>query len=132
MDEPTCGTGIAEHAALPAAIGTLLASMADVLDHHLLALDVRDADAAAEHAAYTRVIGHHRDVADRLESTVKEMTACRTLPVAPHRTQVLSTPEATTVFARYVEAERTLLNLLASSVQRDQQMLDDMRQPRED
>jgi hypothetical protein len=44
----------------------------------------------------------------------------------------MPTPEATTVFARYVEAERTLLNLLAWNVERDRPLLYDMCKPRGD
>ena len=44
--ERTCGKGLAENAALPAALGTVTAAMSQVLELHMRALDLGDADAA--------------------------------------------------------------------------------------
>ena len=53
-DQPTCGTGLAENATLPAALGELLGDMARVLDVHRQALDKTDPNTAPEFEAYRR------------------------------------------------------------------------------
>ena len=39
-NEPTCGQGLAEHSVLPAKVGELIASLAEILEFHTKALDL--------------------------------------------------------------------------------------------
>ncbi|HEV3484558.1 MAG TPA: hypothetical protein VG106_04060 [Vicinamibacterales bacterium] len=122
-DEPTCGKGLAAHAALPAALSRTAAAMAGVLEDHLRSVE-RD---GAEHAAYTALTEEWRAVGGALKTLAGRMRGYRDLPIEPHDEAVLMTREAVDRFAAYVESERALLELLQSWVERDESMLAEMR-----
>jgi hypothetical protein len=125
-DEPTCGLGLAEHSALPAKLAELTAGVAETLEVHMRALDLRDPDARAEHDAYQKLVAAHRELAARLQATSEEMAGYRNLSMGRHDMAVMTSPDAADAFERYVEAERQLLALLQHSVERDQAMLLEM------
>ena len=55
------------------------------------------------------------------------MTAFRDLPMGRHDFAALGSPEAVDRFATFVQRERELANTQAQALERDQQMLGDMR-----
>jgi formiminotetrahydrofolate cyclodeaminase len=55
-EQPTCGHGLAANANLPAAMGSVLAGMAQNLDAHQAALDPGDPAARAELRAYLTLV----------------------------------------------------------------------------
>jgi hypothetical protein len=54
-DEPTCGKGLAENASLPAKIRELIDALAENLDLHLTALDLRDENSKKEDDVYRKL-----------------------------------------------------------------------------
>jgi hypothetical protein len=110
----TCGEGIAENAALPAAVAGVLDAIAENLEAHLAALDPGGDDAAAaEHAAWTAIAARHRALAADLRAAADEMAAQRDLPMAPHDEAAMASPEALGAFEALVGAEAQLSALLA-------------------
>jgi hypothetical protein len=52
VDQMTCGQGLAANAAIPAKLGELIASMAEILEVHTKALDLGDENAREENGAF--------------------------------------------------------------------------------
>ena len=127
-DQPTCGKGLAEHSALPAKLGALTAAMGEVLEVHMKALDLKDANAREEHEAYRQLAKELRSIAAQLQVTAMKMTACRNLPMGRHDEKVMSGREALHAFKRFVKLEQELLALLETRLERDRQMLAMMEQ----
>jgi formiminotetrahydrofolate cyclodeaminase len=122
-DQPTCGKGLAEHSALPAKLGELIASMAENLEIHRQSLDSNDENSRKEHDAYVKLAKELRSIAAQLQATAKHMDGYRDLPMGRHDEQALADPKVHEAFATLVRLEQELLALLAASLQRDEQML---------
>ena len=122
-DQPTCGKGLAEHSAIPAALGALSAALAENLEVHMTALDLTDEHSRAEHDAYRELAAAHRDIAARLEATAGRMAGYRDLPMGRHDDAAMAVPRVLEVFESFVQREEALLALLERSVERDRQML---------
>jgi BMFP domain-containing protein YqiC len=121
--EPTCGEGLAEHAALPALLGELEDALAATLEQHMKSLPGDDAAARREHEAYSGVAAKHRAAAALLRAAAAEMAGHRDLEAAPHDMSVLLSPQAIEPFARFVELEERLAELLRGAIERDRRML---------
>ena len=119
----SCGQGLALNAVLPAAMGRLLASIAEVLEAHTLALVPDDAAAAKEHAAYAELIDRHRRIAVELASLAQRMEHYRDLPTAAHDSAAMSAPSAIGAFEKSVKLERELAELVTKRTDEHQQML---------
>ncbi|HEX5759532.1 MAG TPA: hypothetical protein VF121_10085 [Thermoanaerobaculia bacterium] len=104
-EHPTCGEGLAEHSALPAKLGELIAAMAENLEVHMQALDSKDPDARREH----------------------RMAGYRDLPMGRHDEKAMAGPEVLAAFETFVRAKQELLELLRKSAEQDQRMLAAMR-----
>lgn len=124
---PTCGRGLAEHAAIPAALGAVVAALARNLEVHQTTLDLDDANSRREHQAYVELAAEHRITADRLMKSARQMASYRDLPMGAHDTRALSDARVVEAFRSYVEAEEALLELLQEAVDRDRKMLAGMR-----
>lgn len=111
------------NAVLPATMGRVLASIADVLHAHTLALVASDAAATREHAAYAELIAHHRRIAGELASLAQRMEHYRDLPMAAHDSAVMSAPAVVGAFETSVKLERELAELVNKRVEQHQQML---------
>jgi hypothetical protein len=107
-DQPTCGQGLAEHAVLPRAAGTLLETMADNLEAHLETLDLSDGNARRERDACIHLAAEHRRIAARLQDVADEMASYRDLPMGRHDEQALASPPVREAFARFSAAQREL------------------------
>ena len=59
-EEPTCGRGLADSAAVPSALAAVAAGIAQNLEVHTRALDPGDPAAAQERHVYERVVGSSR------------------------------------------------------------------------
>jgi hypothetical protein len=122
-DHPTtCGQGLAANAALPEVIGDLLGAMADVLEDHRQALDLKDPDARPERDAYATLVEELRALSSHAGSVARRMKAYRDLPMGAHDEARMSAPEALAIFDRFVTAERHLLQVLSSNVAAHEQM----------
>ena len=126
MDQPTCGRGLAENAALPAKLAELTAALAEILELHRPALDLDDASARqedVEDVAYRALAAEAREAAARLQATAERMAASRDLPMGAHDVAVLAAARNTAAFRTFVQHERALLALLQQRLKSDQAML---------
>ena len=125
-DQPTCGKGLAEHAAVPARIGDVIAAMADVLDVHQQALDLTDQNARLEHHAYVTLVLELRSIAAQLAATAGRMAGYRGLPMGRHDEQKMSGPDAVATLEHLVQTERALLARLTETLREHQSIFDEM------
>jgi hypothetical protein len=131
MDEqPTCGKGLAEHSALPAKLGELIAAMAENLEVHQKTLDLTDENARKEHTAYVKLAQEYRSIATQLQATARQMAGYRDLPMGRHDERAMAAPKVLDAFSTFVRLEQELLALLQRAVERDQKMLVEIRAPR--
>jgi flagellar biosynthesis chaperone FliJ len=123
----TCGEGLAENAAVPARLGELTASVADVLEVHMEALDLNDPNAREEHAVYGKLVQEHREAAGRLRALADEMAGYRDLPMARHDQTRIASPQVVEAFERFMTVQQQVLALLKERVEQDRRMLAEMR-----
>jgi hypothetical protein len=126
MDQQTCGKGLADHSALTASLGELVASTARVLEVHMKALDITDENAKREYDAYRELASAHRRIAGDLADTAHRMAGYRTLPMGKHDMAVMMSPAPRHAFAGFVAHEESLVALLQARVAQDKAMLDAM------
>ena len=126
-EQPTCGNGLASNSVLPASLGRLIASLAQNLEVHMKALDLRDLNAAKEHDAYNRLVEQHREIATRLRAVADQMAGYRDLPMGRHDEKVMSEPAVLEAFEKFVESKQQLLALLQATAEQDQTILAVMR-----
>jgi hypothetical protein len=122
-DTPTCGRGLAEHSALPAKLGELIAALADNLEVHQKTLDLSDERSRQELDAYVKLAREHREIAGRLHEVARHMASYRDLPMGRHDERALGDPRGVEAFASFVRVERELLAQLEAAVERDEAML---------
>lgn len=125
--QPTCGEGLAETSVLPEKLGKLMAAMAEVLEVHVKALDVNDENAKQEYDAYQKLSREHREIAEQLAATAKEMAGYRSLPMGRHDMQAMSHPRVRETFETFVRHKQDLLFWLQNTVEADQKVLDEMK-----
>ena len=124
MDEQqTCGKGLAQHSALTASLGELVASTARVLEVHMKALDLTDENAKREYEAYRELASAHRRIAGELANTAERMAGYRTLPMGRHDMTVMMSGPPRHAFAGFVKQEEALLTLLEARLALDKAML---------
>ena len=123
-DQPTCGKGLAAHAALPAKLAEWLAALSGNLDVHITALDLTDERSQRERDAYLSLATSYRRIAADLGATAEEMAGYRDLPMGRHDPQTMSSPRLHEAFARLVQVERQLLELLQRQVEEHRAMLE--------
>jgi len=110
---------------MPAKLAVWAASLAEVLSLHRTALDVTEVAGEAEHDTYSRLVNDFRSVSQILNATATFMAASAKLPMATHDVAVLSSDRSLEVFARYVSAQRDVLEQLQTFLAEDEQMLAD-------
>ena len=125
-DQQTCGKGLAQHSALTASLGELVASTARVLEVHMRALDLTDANAKREYDAYRELASAHRRIAIELADTAHRMAGYRELPMGRHDMAAMRSPAPRHAFAGFVKHEESLLALLQSRLAADHAMLEMM------
>jgi hypothetical protein len=121
----TCGQGLARHAALPAALADLTEAMADNLQAHMEALALDDHAALQEHGVYLRLAEEQRQIAARLRAIAGEMAGARDLPMGRHDQALMTSPQATAAFQRFVETKRRLAAVLQGLLEEDRRLLAD-------
>jgi len=124
MDELlTCGKGLAHHASLPAKLGELTAVMAENLEIHMKALDLKDPAAKQEYEAYQKLAAAHREIAMQLVSTAKHMSDYRNLPMGKHSEKAMSNPKVMITFQKLMKVEEELASLLRQRKLENQELL---------
>jgi hypothetical protein len=126
MEQQTCGKGLADHSALTASLGELIASTARVLEVHMKALDLTDENAKREYDAYRELASAHRRIAGELADTAHRMAGYRTLPMGKHDMAAMMSPAPRHAFAGFVSHEESLVTLLQARLAQDKAMLDAM------
>ena len=117
METPqTCGQGLAENSALPAKLGELNNSMAEILEIHMGALDLQDNASRLEHEAYRELALEQRKSAGALKETARRMAGYRDLPMGAHDMSVMSSSKAVAAFENFVKLEEELVALLRHRV----------------
>jgi hypothetical protein len=122
-DTPTCGKGLAEHAALPRKLADLVDTLADNLQLHVGTLDLRDDKAIAERDVYVALVAGYRTVAKELAAMAGTMANARTLPMATHDMAAMNSPAIRAAFERYVRVEGELAAQVHADLDRDRAML---------
>jgi hypothetical protein len=124
MDEETsCGKGLAEHSVLPAKVAELIDAVAENLELHMTALDLRDPSSRKEHDAYSQLAAQHRSIAAQLRATAKQMASYSDLRRGKHDEQAMSAPKFLRAFEALVQREQELQALLQQKMDRHRQML---------
>jgi hypothetical protein len=122
-DRPTCGKGLAEHSAMPAALGALMAALAENLELHQGTLELTDPSSRAELAAYVELAKEQREIARQLLATASRMAGYKDLPMGQHDERALANPKLLAAFETFVKREEELLELLLTAHERDAEML---------
>ena len=128
QEQPTCGKGLAENSALPAKMGEVLAAMVENLEMHMKALDLNDENSRQEHEAYERLVKAYRQIALQLRATAEEMAGYRDLPMGKHDPKAMTHPRVRDAFENFVQRKQELLSLLEGTTERDQTLLEMMRE----
>ena len=119
----TCGEGLAHRAPLPEKLAELTHAFSELLEYHRRSLQSSDESGRKELAAYTRLAGEYRQAASVLQTLAGGMSGYRDLPMAPHDIAVLSSRENHDLFARVVQCERELRDLLDGFIASDEKIL---------
>ena len=125
-EEMTCGKGIAESSVLPASLGEIVAATARVLEVHMKALDLTDANAKVELEAYRELASTHRRIAVELSSLAERMAGYKDLPAARHDMAAMMSPAPRHAFAGLVQREEQLVALLERRIAEGRAMLAEM------
>jgi uncharacterized protein YndB with AHSA1/START domain len=123
VDEaPTCGIGIAQHAAIPAKIAVLFEGLAETLELHRRMLTLEDENAREEDRVYRDLAASWEQIATLVANAASQMAAQRELPMGAHDETAWG-GEHVSAFEKFVNAESRLLALLRIAVGRDEAML---------
>ena len=123
-EQPTCGRGLADNAALLEKFGKVTGAVGDVLDAHIPSLDLTDEPSRKEHELYEWLVEEHRRVAGQLEAIARQMAASRDLLMGRHQPEAMASPAVSRSFQRFVELEQDLAAALQLRLEQDQRMLD--------
>jgi hypothetical protein len=122
-EPPTCGSGLAENAALPAKLGELVLAVGAILEAHIPSLDLTDEHSRKEHEVYQRLVEDHRRAGLGLQAIARQMAGARDLPMGRHDEAAMASPAVQRAFERFVEVEQELLTLLQSRFEQDRRIL---------
>ena len=126
-EQPTCGKGLAENSILPRKLGQLISAMAQNLEVHSRALDLKDQNSRAEYDAYEELVKEIRQTATQLEKTANQMAGYRDLPMGRHDEKAMTHPRVREAFEQFLRQKQELLALLEQTAVRDNELLEMMR-----
>jgi hypothetical protein len=115
--EQTCGTGLAEHSALPAKLADVTGRMAEVLELHIPTLDLTDSRSREELIAYQRLVNEYRQISVRLRHAATRMAEYRDLPMGRHDLEAAADPQRAEAYAAFLRSREELFTLLQATVQ---------------
>jgi len=127
-EEPTCGIGVAQHAAIPANVGVMFEHLAETLELHRRMLVLEDANARNEDDVYRALAATWRQIAQLVEKAATHMAAQRELPMGAHDETAWG-EEHLSAFDNFVKAQTKVLALLRVAAERDEKMLASMKKP---
>jgi uncharacterized protein YndB with AHSA1/START domain len=126
-ETPTCGAGLAEHAAVPAWIGRMCEALAETLASHRSMLVLDDANARKEDEVYRELAERWREIARLIRSAAAQMDAQRELPMGTHDETKWGRHHHR-AFEEFVTSQSQLLTMLRVAADRDEKMLASMKQ----
>jgi len=129
-DAPTCGAGLAQHAAVPRRVAIYLAELAETLELHRAMLVLDDTRSKNEDAVYADLAASYRDIAAKLRGTAERMSAQHDLPMGAHD-EGKWTDEHLKAFTRFVHEQGALASILRVAAMRDERMLASMQKTSE-
>ena len=118
-DKSVGGKALAGDSLLPAKLSALMASVAENLELHMKALDLKDANARRENKAYAKLAKEHRNISASLQAIAREMAGYRDLATGKHHEDALSDPKILAAFEKFMRAERELIILLKKRMHRN-------------
>ena len=127
-DAPTCGIGMAQHAAIPAKIGVMFEGLAETLELHRKMLLLDDPNARKEDEVYRELAASWAQSAQLVQKAAAQMGAQRDLPMGAHDQTAWSDGHLK-AFEKFVNAQSQVLSLLRVAAERDEKMLASMRKP---
>ena len=122
--EPTCGQGIAHHAALPGLFADVMSAVGDNLTAHLAGLVATDPLTLNEKRIYQSLVDRHREAAGLLRDIESRMADQYDLPMGDHDMEALGAADVTGALERAVRAESELIARLQEHLTEHQAMLD--------
>jgi uncharacterized protein YndB with AHSA1/START domain len=125
-DAPTCGIGIAQHAAIPAAFAEMSDGLAQTLALHRRMLRLEDDAARQEDDVYRELAEMWGRITVLVKEAAARMEAQRELPMGAHDERAWG-PEHAAAFEKFVNSQSHLLALLRIAAPRDEQMLASLR-----
>lgn len=125
-DAPTCGIGIAQHAAIPAVFAEMADGLARTFVLHRRMLRLEDAAARQEDDVYRELGETWARIGVLVKDAATRMEAQRELPMAAHDENAWG-PEHVEAFEKFVKSQSHLLALLRIAAQRDEQTLASIR-----
>jgi uncharacterized protein YndB with AHSA1/START domain len=127
-DAPTCGIGVAQHAAIPAKLAYMFEGLAETLELHRRMLVTSDADARREDEVYRDLAERWRQIANLVRTAAATMSAQRALPMGPHDESAWGEPHMR-AFEQFVTGQSQVLALLRVAAERDERLLASMKPP---
>jgi uncharacterized protein YndB with AHSA1/START domain len=124
-DAPTCGIGVAQHAAIPAKLGAMFEALGDTLELHRRMLVLDDDASRAEDAVYRDLAARAREIAQLVTATAAQMAAQRDLAMGAHDESAWG-DDHLRAFEAFVTAQSQALALLRVAAERDEAMLASM------
>jgi uncharacterized protein YndB with AHSA1/START domain len=125
-DAPTCGIGLAQHAAIPARIAVMFEGLAETLELHRRMLVPGDANARKEDEVYRDLAARWKQIADLVAHAAAQMATQRELPMGAHdETKWGDAHER--AFEKFVKGQTQVMALLRVAAARDEQMFASMQ-----
>jgi uncharacterized protein YndB with AHSA1/START domain len=121
-DAPTCGIGVAQHAAIPARIARMFEGLAETLSLHRKMLKLDDPAARKEDEVYRDLAARWKDIAERIAAAATQMAAQRELPMGAHDESAW-TDTHLRAFEKFVQSQSQVLAILRLAAERDEEML---------
>lgn len=125
---PTCGVGVAHHAAVPAAAAVMFEGLSETLSLHRRMLRGDDAATRREDEVYRDLAERWERITSQLREAAAVMAAQRDLPMAEHDESAWG-DDHVRAFATFVRGQAHLLSLLRVTVPSDEQTLKSMQGP---
>ena len=127
VDEaPTCGVGVAQHAAIPGALGVMFEGLAETFALHRKMLALDDENARKEDEVYAQLAASWSEIARRVRDASALMLAQRELPMGKHDESAWGADNVE-AFAKLVRAQGRALALLRVAQEQDERMLRSMQ-----
>ncbi len=128
-DAPTCGIGLAQHAAIPARIAVMFEGLAETLELHRAMLVLNDPNSRKEDAVYQELAASWKNIAQLVKSAAAQMAAQHDLHMGAHNEAAWGEAHLK-AFEKFVQAQTQALALLRVAAERDEKMLAGMTKGR--